>query len=930
MKLRVRKNLVKVQNEPEDEGDEVAVPSKIISPKPKTSAKSSKASLSKKKASRVVKDEKKESPIKQIKVEEKQIEQPFEIPAKCEPSIKIEAPKCSSLSSDEENDFEDVLMDDVKILNNNLPKSKQADKKPVQIPIEKPLDVNLSENIDMMLQMEKLNKGKQVSAVVAPDMAMEEDDDDEFEEVDMASNENELNMSALKKRGDLEVNITDKKSKKPIDLAAKMARMLKSLDKKLTISAIKTHLVCWLAHGFYLNKTCVTELMRCIAFSSIDMFKMDKFQLVHFDKTILKSLLKQIKKEFVLPDEKEFLDKNLLITEENLSESFRSLKCSNYLQYMLVVLLILRALHVKVRLCVCFDVIELVSSESKKPPIKRKSKQKETSDDDEEENLPKPALKRMKSETVISKRLSNLDSDMSCSESKTKKKPLLKSKSSVKNNKVLSSDSADNESPKSGTTPQATNSRNYWLEVYLEEERMWTCVEPFELKIDCASYLEKRFGKQVLYVVGFDNDNKVKDVTKRYASKWTTTTRLLRISHFEEKKLWWEKMMQFYEPIDANLDIEEEKQLKEMLLAQGLPDNVSDYKNHPLYVLRRHLLKFEAIYPENAKPIGQFRSEPVYSRDNQVMLHSRQTWLKYARTVKPFEKPSKIVKGRMKRSEFKAGCRENPDLDLYGFWQTKIYEPPLAENGRVPLNEFGNVELFQPCMLPRGCVHLKNMPNLKQVCRRLKVECAAAVVGFDAHGGWSHAVYDGWVICEQFKEAVVLAYEEEEIQNNKKMIEKHQEKIWSNWKRLIKVMLIRERLKLKYNDNEVVHSTKDSDKHMSTDDERETTKAKSNPPKIIPSILIAENKAAKSKSIIKKVAKVVKKNKKDEQSDSETDEEYVKKSRKNPRKKPAKPKSNNSVKEIVKVQNETSNDSNPIVETPHNDDLMLSENEDEN
>ena len=86
-----------------------------------------------------------------------------------------------------------------------------------------------------------------------------------------------------------------------------------------------------------------------------------------------------------------------------------------------------------------------------------------------------------------------------------------------------------------------------------------------------------------------------------------------------------------------------------MLLAQGLPDNVSDYKNHPMYVLRRHLLKFEAIYPENAKPIGQFRSEPVYSRDNQVMLHSRQTWLKYARTVKPFEKPSKIVKGRMKR-----------------------------------------------------------------------------------------------------------------------------------------------------------------------------------------------------------------------------------------------------------------------------------------
>ena len=552
MKLRVRKNLVKVQNETEDEEDEKAVSSKTISPKPKTSTKNSKASINKKKVSRVVKDEKKESPIKQPKIEEKQIEQPLEIPKKCEPSIKMEPPKCSSLSSDEENDFEDVLMDDMKILNNNLPKSKQEDKKPVQTIIQKPLDANLSENIDMMLQMEKLNKGKQASAVASPDLAMEEDEDDEFEEVDMASNENELNMSALKKRGHLEVNITDKKSKKPVDLAAKMARMLKSLDKKLTIAAIKTHLVCWLAHGFYLNKTCLSELMQCIALSSIDMFKMDKFQLVHFDKTILKSLLKQIKKEFVFVDDKEFLDKNVLITEEYLSESFRSLKCLNYLQYVLVVLLILRALHVKVRLCVCFDVIELVSNESvKKHSVKRKSEHKEPSDDnneDDEENLQKPVLKRMKSETVNSKRLSgklsNLDSDMSSSESQTKKKPLLKSKSSVKNNKILSSDSADNESPKSGTTPHATNSRNYWLEVYLEEERMWTCVEPFESRIDCASSLEKRFGKQVLYVCGFDADNKVKDVTKRYASKWTTATRLSRISHLEEKKLWWEKMMQ--------------------------------------------------------------------------------------------------------------------------------------------------------------------------------------------------------------------------------------------------------------------------------------------------------------------------------------------------------------------------------------------------
>lgn len=85
-----------------------------------------------------------------------------------------------------------------------------------------------------------------------------------------------------------------------------------------------------------------------------------------------------------------------------------------------------------------------------------------------------------------------------------------------------------------------------------------------------------------------------------------------------------------------------------MLLGKGLPVSVSEFKDHPLYVMKRHLLKFQDIYPVDATPIGYLRNEPVYSRDNLATLHSRQTWLKYARVVKPYEKPYKIVKGRIK------------------------------------------------------------------------------------------------------------------------------------------------------------------------------------------------------------------------------------------------------------------------------------------
>ena len=91
-----------------------------------------------------------------------------------------------------------------------------------------------------------------------------------------------------------------------------------------------------------------------------------------------------------------------------------------------------------------------------------------------------------------------------------------------------------------------------------------------------------------------------------------------------------------------------------MLLSKELPKSLPEFKDHPLYVLPKHLLKFQGIYPANAVPISHFRNEKIYSRDNLVTLHSRQTWLKYARVVKPFEVAFKVVKGRLKHvSSFK-------------------------------------------------------------------------------------------------------------------------------------------------------------------------------------------------------------------------------------------------------------------------------------
>lgn len=90
-------------------------------------------------------------------------------------------------------------------------------------------------------------------------------------------------------------------------------------------------------------------------------------------------------------------------------------------------------------------------------------------------------------------------------------------------------------------------------------------------------------------------------------------------------------------------------------------------------------------------------------------------------------------------------------------------------------------------------------PNLSKVCRRLKVDCAPAMVGFDFHGGYSHPVYEGYVVCAEFAELVTDAWIKETEEAERREAEKREARIYGNWKRLIKGLLIKKRLQLRYN-----------------------------------------------------------------------------------------------------------------------------------
>ncbi|KFQ37793.1 DNA repair protein complementing XP-C cells, partial [Mesitornis unicolor] len=382
-----------------------------------------------------------------------------------------------------------------------------------------------------------------------------------------------------------------------------------------------------------------------------------------------------------------------------------------------------------------------------------------------------------------------------------------------KRRKIISSDEDDGQ-----PAVRKAMHTDQWLEVFLEHEDKWVCIDCVHGSVGQPQLCFTHATKPLSYIVGFDNDGSVRDVTRRYDPVWMTATRKNRV-----EPQWWEDTLQPYHSPCVERDEKEENEFQVKLQDQPLPTAIGDYKNHPLYALRRHLLKYEAIYPESAGILGYCRGEAVYPRACVHTLHSKDTWLKQARVVRIGEVPYKVVKGFSNQAR-KARLQQvvvwdREDLALFGRWQTEEYRPPVAVDGKVPRNEYGNVYLFLPSMLPIGCVQLR-LPGLHRVARKLDIDCAQAVTGFDFHCGFSHPVTDGYVVCEEYKEVLIAAWENEQKDIEMKEKEKRERRILGNWKLLTKGLLIRERVKKLYSiKTEPLAPDRDQGPDLSSDEE---------------------------------------------------------------------------------------------------------------
>ncbi|XP_072982141.1 DNA repair protein RAD4 isoform X4 [Typha latifolia] len=263
----------------------------------------------------------------------------------------------------------------------------------------------------------------------------------------------------------------------------------------------------------------------------------------------------------------------------------------------------------------------------------------------------------------------------------------------------------------------------------------------------------------------------------------------------------------------------EDMELETRALTEPLPTNQLAYKNHHLYAIERWLTKNQIFHPKGPV-LGYCSGHPVYPRSCVQTLQTRQKWLREGLQVRPNEIPAKIIKSSKQIVRFQSyepsvpeEDEGEPTVELYGKWQLEPLQLPHAANGIVPKNERGQVEVWSERCVPPGAVHLR-LPRLVPVAKRLEIDYAPAMVGFEFRNGRSFPIFEGIVVCAEFKDAILEAYVEVEERRECEERKRNEAQALSRWFQLLSSIITRQRLKNSYVSSSIC------DPHKSPDDQK--------------------------------------------------------------------------------------------------------------
>ncbi|KAJ5822606.1 Rad4 beta-hairpin domain 1 [Penicillium robsamsonii] len=384
----------------------------------------------------------------------------------------------------------------------------------------------------------------------------------------------------------------------------------------------------------------------------------------------------------------------------------------------------------------------------------------------------------------------------------------------------------------------------YWTEVASPVTNEIISVDPLVLSNPVAPFadtdLQANFeprgakadrAKQVIcYVVAHSSDGTAKEVTTRYLRRrtWPGKTKGFRMP-LEKVPVgprgnyiafdWFGMVMRGYQRARKSKTavdkLEETRDLQpnqpEKKKTTQTADTLQSLRTSTEFVLERFLRREEALRP-GAEPVRTFiagkgaraKEEPVFRREDVLKCLSAESWHKEGRQPKPGAVALKRVPIRAvtlirKREvdEMHRQTGEKPLQGLYARDQTEYIVPPPIQDGRIPKNEYGNIDCFVPSMVPAGAAHVP-LPGTVRVCKKLGIDYAEAVTGFEFGSKMAVPVIQGVVVAAENEGLLRDAWKVEAAEKRKREELKAEKKILQTWRKFLFGLRIMERVRDEY------------------------------------------------------------------------------------------------------------------------------------
>ncbi|CAL5869775.1 uncharacterized protein PFLUO_LOCUS4005 [Penicillium psychrofluorescens] len=394
----------------------------------------------------------------------------------------------------------------------------------------------------------------------------------------------------------------------------------------------------------------------------------------------------------------------------------------------------------------------------------------------------------------------------------------------------------------------------YWTEVASPVTHEIIPVDPLVLSNPVATTPEfqaafeprgakaERAKQVICYVVAHSADGTAKDVTTRYLRRrtWPGKTKGFRMpvekipipghrgKYFEYD--WFRVTMRGYarnpDKRTAVDDIEDSRDLQRKQPEKKKPaqagDTLQSLRTSTEFVLERFLRREEALRP-GAESVRTFiagkgaraKEELVHRRADVVKCMSAESWHKEGRQVCAGAVPLKRVPIRAvtlirKREvdELERETGKKPLQGLYARDQTEYIIPPPIQDGVIPKNNYGNIDCFVPTMVPHGAAHVP-WPGTVRVCKKLGIDYAEAVTGFEFGSKMAVPVIQGVVVAAENESLLKDAWRVEAAERQKREQLKAEKKILQTWRKFLFGLRIVERVREEYGGGD---STKDRER----------------------------------------------------------------------------------------------------------------------